>query len=67
MKELNFKTNIKCGACETAVKPHLDKLDNTSWQVDLKHPDRILTVKGETDIHRVIKTIEGAGYTAEPI
>jgi copper chaperone len=67
MTELKFKTNIKCGACETAVTPHLDKLENTSWEVDLKHPDRILTVKGDTEEQQVVQAIEEAGYTAQPI
>jgi copper chaperone len=67
MNELKFKTNIKCGVCETAVTPHLDKLENSSWEVDLKHPDRILTVKGEAEENHVVKVIEEAGYTAQPI
>jgi len=67
MNEIKFKTNIKCGACETAVTPHLDKLENSSWEVDLNHPDRILTVKGEAEENQVVKAIEEAGYTALPI
>lgn len=67
MEELKFKTNIKCGACETAVTPQLDKLENISWEVDLKHSDRILTVKGDTEERQVVQAIEEAGYTARPI
>ncbi|WP_143959595.1 heavy-metal-associated domain-containing protein [Litoribacter populi] len=67
MNELQFKTNIKCGACESAVKPKLDSLENTSWEVDLKHPDRILTVKGDTDSQAVIAALQEAGYKGEPV
>ena len=67
MKELKFKTNIKCTACESTVTPHLDKLSNSSWQVDLTHADRILTVKGDVEDKQVIQAIEEAGFTAQPI
>ncbi|MBS9523688.1 cation transporter [Litoribacter ruber] len=67
MNELKFKTNIKCGACEAAVKPKLDNLENTTWAVDLKHPDRILTVKGDTDSQAVVDALKEAGYKGEPV
>jgi copper chaperone len=68
MKELKFKTNIKCSACEEAVAPKLDSIANTQWDVDLKHPDRILIVKGdEVKDQQVIQALEEAGYKGEPI
>jgi len=68
MKELRFKTNIKCSACEAAVAPKLDTIANTSWGVDLEHPDRILIVKGEeVKDYQVIEAMEAAGYQCEPI
>ena len=48
MEELKFKTNINCTGCLSKVKPVLDaeqKID--TWEVDLEHEDRILTVKSE--------------------
>ncbi|EOZ96459.1 hypothetical protein A33Q_2229 [Indibacter alkaliphilus LW1] len=62
-----FKTNIKCGACVAAVKPEMDKLENTKWEVDLSHPERILTIQGEVSADRVTKALEKAGYRGEEI
>ena len=48
MKELKFKTNINCTGCLSKVKPVLDAEQKIeTWEVDLKHEDRILTVKSE--------------------
>ncbi len=38
---LKFKTNINCGSCVAAVKPHLDNAtDIISWSVDTENPDK---------------------------
>ncbi|WP_016776220.1 heavy-metal-associated domain-containing protein [Anaerophaga thermohalophila] len=67
MKTLKFKTNIKCNGCINAVTPFLDKSNNISnWSVDLKSPDRILTVETEEgDAEEVKKLLNEAGYQAE--
>ena len=67
MNTLKFKTNIKCGNCVAAVTPHLNALSGIdSWVVDLKDPDRILTVQtNEADVETVRKAVETAGYKAE--
>ncbi|PRY86352.1 cation transporter [Mongoliibacter ruber] len=62
-----FKTNVKCGACVAAITPEMNKLENTEWQVDLSHPDRILAVQGNTPSSKVIEALEKAGYKAEEI
>lgn len=65
---MKFKTNLNCGSCEAAVKPHLDKADNIkNWEVDLSHDDRILTVEGEASAEEVQATVEKAGFKAEKI
>ena len=69
MKTLQFKTNIKCGNCVAAVTPHLNALSGIdSWVVDLKDPNRTLTVKSdEASADAVKKAIETAGYKAEVV
>lgn len=43
-----FKTNINCGGCMAAVKPHLDaQADIKEWEVDTKSPNKVLTVESE--------------------
>lgn len=64
---VRFKTNIKCGACVATVTPFLnDAVGNGNWQVDLKSPERTLTVETH-DAASVKRAIEKAGYKAESL
>lgn len=69
MNTLKFKTNIKCGNCIAAVTPHLNAVSGiNSWVVDLKDPNRTLTVQtDEADPATVKKAVETAGYKAEAV
>ncbi len=64
METIKFKTNIKCGACVAKVKPHLDAAkDIENWEVDLKDPERTLTVTLKSNASdNVLKALESAGY-----
>lgn len=64
MKTMKFSTNINCENCEKAVKPALDNIkDIKSWEVNTKHPDKILTVEGNNINEDEIRTvINSAGY-----
>ncbi len=67
MSTLKFKTNIKCGSCVAAITPHLNAVSGIdSWVVDLKDPNRTLTViTNHVDADTVRKAVETAGYKAE--
>jgi copper chaperone len=67
MRKLQFKTNVKCGACVAAITTELDKVAEGSWQVDLSHPDRVLTVNGEISEESIIKALDSSGYKGERI
>lgn len=67
MKKIQLKTNVKCGACVAAITPEMDKVAAGSWQVDLTHPDRILTVEGEINEEVIVKALETSGYKGESI
>ncbi|MCH7413505.1 heavy metal transport/detoxification protein [Belliella sp. R4-6] len=67
MKTQQFKTNVKCGACVAAITPEMEKIENTTWKVDLAHPDRILTVEGVFSSLDVFTALEKSGYKAEKI
>ncbi len=44
-----FRTNLNCGRCVTKVKPQLDAEEAiTRWSVDLDHPEKVLTIEGES-------------------
>ena len=69
MSTLKFKTNIKCGNCVAAVTPHMEAVSGIdSWVVDLKDPNRTLTVQTEVaQAETIKKAVETAGYKAEAI
>lgn len=70
METLKFKTTIKCSGCVATVTPVLDKtVGEHKWEVDIKDPDKVLTIAAEesVDAAGVVKALEGVGYKAERI
>ena len=64
MTTLKYKTNLNCGSCVAAVKPHLDSEPTIRrWSVDTDNPDKILTVEGD-DLSptRVKQHVSAAGF-----
>lgn len=61
---LKYKTNLNCGSCVAAVKPHLDSDTTiTSWSVDTNDPNKVLTVEGENLSEPEIKRhVADAGF-----
>lgn len=63
---MQFKTNLRCGACIQTVEPFLDRIDGVErWDVNLNDPDRILSVYGTTAPELVKAALLQAGYSAE--
>lgn len=73
MHTLKFKTNLKCEGCKNAVRPFLNQIDAiNSWDVDLSHNDKILTLEANTisvdEIAAQVKeAFKQAGYMAKKI
>lgn len=69
MKTLRFTTNINCNNCIARVTPHLDALPAIAhWEVDTKHPDKILTVYGDgVSAEAVEEKVKEAGYRITPL
>ena len=67
MSKIKFKTNLKCEGCVAAVKPGLDALTPIEkWEVDLKDPEKVLTVEGhDIDAEQISGVFRQAGYVAE--
>ena len=67
MKELKFKTTLKCGGCEEKVTPGLNAINEIEeWDVDLDHPDKTLTVYATEDIEdKIIEAVEKVGFELE--
>jgi cation transport ATPase len=43
-----YKTNLNCGSCVAAVRPHLDSEPAIErWSVDTSSPNKVLTVEGD--------------------
>ncbi|GAB3755782.1 heavy-metal-associated domain-containing protein [Spirosoma pomorum] len=67
MKTVQFKTNIKCGACVATVTPFLNEaVGEGNWQVDTQSPNKVLTTENAT-VETVKQAIDKAGYKAEPL
>lgn len=68
MKTFKFKTSLKCNNCVAKVKEQLDAVTEIErWSIDLKSPDRIMTVETADDKvpERVKKILADAGFVAE--
>ena len=63
-----FRTDIMCNGCIAKVKPILDSATGIdSWKVDLKNPDRLLTVVSDGITRdEVMALIQNAGFTIVP-
>lgn len=68
-QNFQFKTNINCGGCVAAVKPHLDNVDGIShWEVETGNKDKILTVTADgVSQQQIMETVQKAGYKIEVI
>lgn len=68
-KILQFKTNINCGGCVTAVEPVLDKAEGIeNWEVNTTDKNKILTVQsGGITQQQVIDAVQKAGFKIESI
>lgn len=68
-KTFQFKTNINCGGCVNAVKPHLNSVPNiTKWEVNTDNPDKILSVETKnTSKETIMEIVQKAGFKIEPI
>lgn len=64
---MKFKTNVMCANCIAKVTPYLNKaVGENNWEVDIKDPKKILTVKGgDVKGAVVIDALQKAGYKSE--
>ena len=68
-QDLRFKTNINCGGCIAAVKPHLESVGGVNeWNVDITNKDKILTVQSNgITAPEVVEIVQKAGFKIEPL
>ncbi len=63
---MKFKTNAKCGGCVSAIGNKLNEIMKADdWSIDLA--TKILEVKADVSAEQVVKTVESAGFKAEPV
>ena len=69
MNKFKFKSNIKCIGCLKKVALHLSTTRGmVNWDVELKHPNRILTVEGNhLTAEQIEAVVRKAGYKIEQI
>lgn len=63
MSTIQLKTNINCGKCVASVKSILDdEPEIQSWEVDLEHPDRILSLETTLSAEEIDELLGLVGY-----
>lgn len=68
MDTTKFKTNIKCDACVAKVADSLNNaVGGSNWEVDLKDPQRTLTISKSVPAETVVSALQSVGYQAEKI
>ncbi len=69
METLKFKSNIKCTGCLKKVTPHLNNAKGIiTWDVELEHPEKIVTVEGEgITAGQISDAVSKAGFKVEQI
>lgn len=68
MKKIILNSNLHCGHCVRSIKGFLEEITElTSWEVDLKHPEKRIIAQGSDDLmaQKLIDAIEEAGYEAK--
>lgn len=67
---LRFKTNARCGGCQSAIIGALSCLAPMSdWEMDLTSPDKILTYTGSEKLNpeSVMGIVRQAGFNIEQL
>ena len=68
METLKFKTNAKCGGCVAAIGEKLNKLmAPDAWSIDLKDPNKVLTVSAEVAPDAIISAVKEVGFKIEQL
>ena len=68
MKELKFKTNIKCTGCLAKVTPVLNEaVGANNWEVDLEAPNKTLKITADASAADILLAVKGGGFEAEKI
>ena len=70
MKTYNFKTNLKCSGCVSALMPFMNELKGIqNWNIDLESENKTLIINSDDAVseNEIIETVSKAGYTAESV
>ena len=68
MATLKFKTNAKCGGCVAAIGGKLNKLvEGDVWWMDLKSPDKSLTITADIPAETILSAVSEAGFKASAL
>lgn len=68
MEERRYRTSAKCNGCVSAIAGKLDEImGRDDWNIDLKSPDRVLTVKSDVAEEEIVSRVKGLGFKIERI
>lgn len=68
MEERRYRTSAKCNGCVSTIAGKLDEImGREDWNIDLKSPDRVLTVKSDVAEEEIVSRVKGLGFKIERI
>ena len=68
MATLKFKTNAKCVGCVSAIVYKLNKLvKDEAWSIDVKSPDKTLTITTDLPAETILSAVSEAGFKASAL
>ena len=68
MEERRYRTSAKCNGGVSAIAGKLDEImGREDWNIDLKSPDRVLTVKSDVAEEEIVSRVKGLGFKIERI
>ncbi len=63
---IQVKTSAKCAGCVAKIAEKLNEfLSPEDWSINLTTPDRVLTVKADVEVNKVVEAVQSAGFKAE--
>jgi len=66
MKTFKFKTSLNDTFAIEAIKPYFNyKSKIKQWEVDMEHPEKILTITTDFSEKDIVEMLKNIGFSAE--
>lgn len=66
METKKFKTSASCGGCALRISKSLGKIvPESQFSIDVKDPDKVLTITSGLSDDQIVQAVKDAGYVAQ--